>query len=333
MSTTLLVLVPIGMLAVAWSLCFVGCALQTHGLGETNHYSNDVLGEQSLIAYWPLNDAQSSGTPLTGGLQGSTSFGTAHDFSGNGHDGTYVVPPAYPPNQPMSASFTGPLSIGPAGSIVPGDISSGGVTDKLANPGSADFEGGYVNIPWTAHKVPQLSQFTFEAWIAPNASSWGTNNVHVLFGSIAADSTGNTSGVVIAIDQNNHLQVIVGNGTAAAAQFSSSVVTIDPIVITYVAVTGDSSTGNFNFFVSGQDGPLMTDMLSSTGYVATDPTQQQLTFFIGAGRNDQPPRTQPGNPSGAPLFPFQGRIQSVALYGALLDSNDLQSHFSDGTVV
>ena len=32
MSTTLFFLVPIGMLAVVWSVCFVGCVLQTSGL-------------------------------------------------------------------------------------------------------------------------------------------------------------------------------------------------------------------------------------------------------------------------------------------------------------
>ena len=32
MSTTLFFLVPIGMLAVVWSVCFVGCVLQTGGL-------------------------------------------------------------------------------------------------------------------------------------------------------------------------------------------------------------------------------------------------------------------------------------------------------------
>jgi hypothetical protein len=34
---------------------------------------------------------------------------------------------------------------------------------------------------------------------------------------------------------------------------------------------------------------------------------------------------------GAPEFPFQGSIQSVALYGSALGVPDLQSHFTAGT--
>ena len=67
-----------------------------------------------------------------------------------------------------------------------------------------------------------------------------------------------------------------------------------------------------------------------TTYVAIDPTQP-VTFFIGAGDNQdaQTPRTQDGG-AGAPLLPFQGLIQSVALYNTALDPTDLASHFEDG---
>jgi hypothetical protein len=56
-----------------------------------------------------------------------------------------------------------------------------------------------------------------------------------------------------------------------------------------------------------------------------------VTFFIGAGDNQdaQTPRTQAGG-TGAPLLPFQGLIQSVALYNTALDPTDLASHFQNG---
>ena len=56
-----------------------------------------------------------------------------------------------------------------------------------------------------------------------------------------------------------------------------------------------------------------------------------MTFFIGAGDNQdaQTPRTQDGG-AGAPLLPFQGLIQSVALYNTALDPTDLASHFQNG---
>jgi len=66
-----------------------------------------------------------------------------------------------------------------------------------------------------------------------------------------------------------------------------------------------------------------------TGYVAADPSQL-MAAFIGAGANELPLRTLAANPQGAPLYPFQGLIQSVALYGGLLDPGDIQSHFRSG---
>jgi hypothetical protein len=67
---------------------------------------------------------------------------------------------------------------------------------------------------------------------------------------------------------------------------------------------------------------------TQTTYVAVDPTQP-VTFFIGACDNQDAPRTQAGGP-GAPLVPFQGLIQSVALYNSALEPTDLASHFADG---
>ena len=61
MSTTLFFLVPIGMLAVVWSLCFVGACFPTSGLPGPP-YSNTILSEPSLIAYWPLSDFKFAGS-------------------------------------------------------------------------------------------------------------------------------------------------------------------------------------------------------------------------------------------------------------------------------
>jgi hypothetical protein len=94
MSTTLFFLVPIGMLAVVWSLCFVGVCFPTSGVSQP--YSNTILQETSLVAYWPLSDLPN--TPLPTGAPalpppppGSTGLGTAVDFTGKNHNGTYLV--------------------------------------------------------------------------------------------------------------------------------------------------------------------------------------------------------------------------------------------------
>ena len=133
MSTALFFLLPIGLLAVVWSLCFVGACLPVSGLpgGPATPYSNLILGEQGLIAYWPLSDAP-----------GSTQ---AKDITGNGHDGTYTSPPDYPAMPANSRALNPPMVNLGQTSIVPGDTGSG---DKNPNAASVDFEGGYVSIPW-----------------------------------------------------------------------------------------------------------------------------------------------------------------------------------------
>ena len=64
-----------------------------------------------------------------------------------------------------------------------------------------------------------------------------------------------------------------------------------------------------------------------TNYVAADPSQLPHCF-IGADANYKTLRTQDFDPNGAPLYPFQGQIQSVALYGQVLGAATILSHFT-----
>ncbi|HZR62690.1 MAG TPA: LamG-like jellyroll fold domain-containing protein [Xanthobacteraceae bacterium] len=310
MSTTLHFLIPIGLLAVAWSLCFVGCVLNTSGQGVP--YSNQILAEAGLVAYWPLGDPEGS---------------AALDLTGN-HSGGYVIPPAYPA-VPQSVQIANPALNLHQASIVPGDISVSGEVDKNLFPGCADFEGGYVSIPWSTQNSPTLTEFTLEAWIKP---SWtGTGFLRVVFGAFV-----NNTGIVIHINQNNQWQFTIGTG--AAAPVVNTMVPVDLTATTYVAVTCDKFS-NVSLWINPQSQsdtsnpppppPTWPASPTPTGYVAADPTQL-LAIFIGAGANDQALRTQPGG-TGAPLFPFQGRIQDVALYNVVLDGNKLVSHFQNGS--
>ena len=99
MSTMLFFLIPLGLMAVIWPLCFVGCGYPTFTFDS---YSDDVLGEQSLLAYWPLNDLVPNQTITTPGQDGK-----ATDLSKKGHDGTYTIPPAYPSGTQMVALTLG----------------------------------------------------------------------------------------------------------------------------------------------------------------------------------------------------------------------------------
>jgi hypothetical protein len=313
MSATLFFLVPIGMLAVVWSLCFVGACFQTSGIPGPG-YSGVVLGEPSLLAYWPLNDLL---TVLD--AQGQTSI--AGDLSGNHHDGTYTIPPAYP-TMPASSKPIAQPSLARGASIVPGD------TQSTKNPfaASADFDGGFVSIPWSTQNSPPLPEFTLEAWIKPKWT--GTGFSWVVFGGVT-----NTTGFGVYINPNNLWEFTIGNGTALTTVTSS--VQVDLTTATYVAVTCDQ-TGTLTLWINpvsqsdtpNPPPPTPAQTFPNTGYVAADPTQP-VTFFIGAGAPQEALRTQPGG-AGAPLFPFQGLIQSVALYSSVLDATDLQTHFTNG---
>ncbi len=341
MSTTLSILVPIGMLAVVWSVCFVGCAFQTSGLPGPP-YSNDILAEPSLVAYWPLSDFPNSPPPagapaLPPPPQGSIGVGTALDLSGNNHNGSYINPPIYKPGTTFLTTMGNPpVDLNPTlnlhqDSIVPGDAFKTGSKNL---PACVDFEGGYVNIPWAANS-PSLTDFTLEAWIKPRWTVMGF--IWVLF---AARNVNATAGFVIYINEQNQWQFNIGNGTTLVAVNTMVPAAVDGS-LTYVAVTFKSATQVLSLWINPEsDSDSNTPApptaawppspATTTTYVAVDPTQP-LTFFIGAGDNQdaQTPRTQAGGP-GAPLLPFQGLIQSVALYNTALDPTDLASHFADG---
>jgi hypothetical protein len=329
MSAMLFFLVPIGLLAVVWSLCFVGTCFPTSGLPGPP-YSNVILKETSLVAYWPLSDlpGPAPAAPFPPTPQNSTSVGTANDLTGNGHIGSYLVPPAYPSTAtfPMSMSFANPALTLHQPSIVPGDALAQGSKNL---PACVNFEGGYVSIPWASNS-PQLDQFTVEAWVQLNWTEAG--NRWAVFGAVTP-----TAGFVLFINEENNWAIAIGDGmtnnlfdTGIPAPIMSSP---KPTGGTYVAVTLGADNFLRLWINPGNDtsaAPTATWTSPSTvTYAAVDPTQQPLTFFIGAGYNDQPVRTQPGV-IGAPLYPFQGFIQSVALYQSALDGSDLASHFEDG---
>lgn len=317
MSTTLLFLVPIGVLAVVWSLCFVGCILPTSGLPTP--YSNIILQETSLVAYWPLSDLKTSTT--------------AQDLSGNGHTGNYTIPPGYPTNNPQSTPLVPnpPVLNLQQGSIVPGD---GFVSGSKNLPFSVDFEGGYVSIPWSTQNSPKLTNFTLEAWVNPHWTEAQSGPFWVVFGAI----TGN-AGFALSVGPTNHWEITIGNGMTTTTV--DTMVQVDLGTTTYVAVTFQSTgptTGMLSLWIdpdSDTSAPPSPAWPTSpnpppTTYVPVDPTQP-VTFFIGAGDNEdaQTLRTQSMG-AGAPLYPFLGQIQSVALYSSALQPTDLALHFSDG---
>jgi hypothetical protein len=328
MSTTLFFLVPIGMLAVVWSVCFVGCVLQTSGIAEP--YSNNILQESTLVAYWPLSDFPNSPPPagapaLPPPPQGSTGLGTALDISGKGHNGSYLQPPTYPALQ-QSTALNPPTLTLRQGSIVPGDAFTTGSKNL---PACVNFDGGYVSIPWSTQNPQDLSQFTLEAWIQ---TGWpGSGAYWVVFCGLV-----NHRGFSFYVNPANHWEIAVGTGGTSPNPTFDTMVPIVPGSTTYVAVTCDKN-GNMSLWInpssdsdSNTPPPPSANWTSPmpTGYMQVD-TTQPVTFFIGAGDCAEAPRTQDLG-SGAPAYPFKGLIQSVALYNSVLDPTDLASHFENG---
>lgn len=320
MSTTLLFMIPIATLAVVWSVCFVGCHFPTSG--ESAPYSDAIVGSDGLVAYWPLGDL--IGTSGTLNVAGETAG--AGDISGNNHNGTYTIPPAYPAPTPTAPSDQPPtpLSLTRKGSIVIGDTGS----TKNPFPASVDFEGGFVTIPWSTQNSPQLNDFTVEAWVQPNWTIEGFK--WVLFGAL---TPGDATGFNIYVNEKNNWEFVLGNGTAPNAPIDSGVsAPVDPSQITYVAVTYNSANQMLSLFInpdSDTSAAPTANFSTQTGYAAADPSKL-AQIFIGAGANDVTTlRTQDGG-AGAPLYPFLGRIQSVSLYQLALDPQILAGHFSNG---
>ena len=61
MSTSLIVLIPLILLAIVGMLCFVGCAFDSDGTSGplfTTYTGTTILLNPSIIAYWPLREAE-----------------------------------------------------------------------------------------------------------------------------------------------------------------------------------------------------------------------------------------------------------------------------------
>ena len=243
MSTTLFFLVPIGMLAVVWSFCFVGACFPTSGLPGPP-YSNTILNEPSLIAYWPLSDFPNSQLPagapaLPPPPQGSTSVGIALDLTGKNHNGSYINPPAYPSGTTTPQVGANPTLNLHQASIVAGDAFAVGSKNL---PACVDFEGGYVSIPWAANS-PALTDFTLEAWIKPR---WMvTGFIWYVFGA----RTNNGTGFALYINAQNQWELTIGDGTAPT-NVNTMVQAAVNNSLTYVAVTFKSATQVLSLWIN-----------------------------------------------------------------------------------
>jgi len=299
-SASLIVLIPVVLLGVVTTVCFVGCVLNRQGTGvgpggPTALYQGAVITNANLVAYWPLNDTQQD-------------LPTAHDLSNHKFDGTYTFGP------------TGPSSfmIQQAG-IVPGDL-----TDALRNP-CASFNGGFVQVPF--HQELNASSFTLECWVKPNWTGADPQDQRAAVVSAFGDERPNptdNAGYGIVATQDNFWSAQIGLGTKFLGATSKDAIMLDGVATYYLAMTFDGSS--LTLFVGIVGGALTSTPPVSPApgekFVSESPGMTATSLFIAMGRPDLPT-------SG--LFPFNGLIQDVAYYSPALGVADVQNHFTLGS--
>jgi hypothetical protein len=351
MSVSLIVLLPILLLGIVSVFCFVGCVLQTGGLGGppippfTQYSGLTVLGTPSIAAYWPLNEAADT-LP-------------AHDGAPNPVPGKYVDPntvglaPATPgtiypwpqvaniPNPPgvdaLSAAAPGQLNLGQPG-LVKGDAKQPG-NDPFVLTTCMAVNGGYVQIPFDPKWNPP--SFTLEVWVQVGWQASDPLAWRAVLDGRAPDATGGKGFAIIAkVDEDQsgyHWAVLVGNGSTALTGFSflpdsGPQITLvnpnpppetPPAVPVYLAVTYDAASMTLTLFVNGAQSAQQKPQPFAVN--ASGP------LYIGAGVPYSPNRQTPGSTSGGPLFPFVGSIQDVAIYNAALSATAVQDHFKNGS--
>ena len=334
MSMSLVVLLPLILLGIVGTLCFVGCRFDSSGLGGSTPfttYTSTILLNPLVIAFWPLGEAKDTDK-------------AAELISGN--TGNYIdqntAPllypwPAYPaPNPPgpdvQSAAAAGTIAFTQPG-IVKGDAVQPANLPAFVTP-CVKVDGGYVEVPFNVKFVPQTS-FTVEAWVR---ADWTANDPQAW--RVVLDMRDINPGTGFALfaktDDNQpgmyRWAGILGNGDVGSAGFTiiDSVelpitlgVAGTPVDPTHLAMTYDGPSQTLTLFVNGEPQNDVTQ-------VAYMPNTTQ-PLWIGAGAPFAPRRPQPDGVLAGPLFPFVGAIQDVAIYSAALTSDAILTHFQNGS--
>jgi hypothetical protein len=333
MSMSLVVLLPLILLGIVGTLCFVGCILDSSGLGVTpftTYTGTTILLNPAIIAYWPLGEA-------------ADTIPAAELISGN--TGNYIDPSTAPSLYPwpaysvatgsgpdlLSAAAPGTIALAQTG-IVAGDAVQPANVPASVTPCMV-VNGCYVEVPFNVKFIPQTS-FTVEAWVRADWTASDPFARRVVLDS--RDISPGTGFGLFADAQDDQPGVytwtgMIGNGGAGGAGFTTVTsgeieVTLGgagtPVKPTYLALTYDSPAQTLTLYVNGtQQGKI-----TSVAYV---PNSTQ-PLWIGAAAPYVPRRPQPDGVLASPLFPFVGAIQDVAIYSAALASDVIMLHFNNG---
>jgi hypothetical protein len=330
MSMSLVVLLPLILLGIVGTLCFVGCRFDTSGLQVpfTTYTGTTILLNPSIIAYWPLGEAKDT-DPAAELISGNT--GNYIDLATT----PSLYPwPAYPaPNPPgpdvQSAAAAGTIAFTQPG-IVKGDTVQP-ANDPASITPCVKVDGGYVEVPFNVKFVPQTS-FTVEAWVR---ADWTASDPQAWRVVLDMRDFNPDAGFAL-LAQTDDVQPgiyrwagIIGSGAAGFTTIASVELAITlgvagmPVDPTHLALTYDGPSQTLTLFVNGEP----QNNVTSVAYMPN--TAQPL--WIGAGAPFVPRRPQPDGVLASPLFPFVGALQDVAIYSAALQPGDILTHFQNGS--
>jgi hypothetical protein len=333
MTASLLALVSIALLVLVSGFCFVGCVLNTHGLGGEpsptpfNKYSDtDVIGNKDCVAYWPLSEPSAVAGNSVASAIAVDVVGTK---LGSPHNGNYThkgnAPQLFPcpafqlaPGVDTAAAI-GFLSLGDQ-SIVKGDAKQP-PTNPLVLTTGMQVNGGFVTVPANSVTNPSGS-FTIEAWARPEWADTDAGVYHSLIDSRDNNAMG-VHGFAIWVNEDGNWEAVLNctNGKSVVVTAGSAVLKKATHVV--LVLNGN----NASLFIDGALASAVAPLPAGETFSANTTTP----LVIGVGLPFLPPRTQPSDNNFFPLMPFNGTIQDVAIYKIALDPAVINTHNQDGS--
>lgn len=326
MTASLLVLVPISLLILIGTFCFVGCALHTGGLGGeptppppyTNYSKGDVIAD-GAIAFWPLNEPSST-------ADNPVASAKAADIVG-GHTGFYFhkgnAPTLFPcPGFPIAAGVDtapeiGELTLG-AVSLLKGDAVQPGNDPNVLSTGM-EVAGAFLRVPVDS-ELNRAPPFTVECWVRPEWSAAAGAAYRMVIDS--RNDTGSAfSGFCIDVNEAGNWEAELGvTGASGFVTVTGGPAALSQVA--YVVLTVDM-TNTATLFING-------DVASQMPLGGTYAPNTVSDLVIGAGLPWLPDRTTGGTDTSFPLLPFNGTIQDVAIYDSVLSNQTIMDHFTHG---
>jgi hypothetical protein len=318
-------LLLLGALAVFLSLLlfgFVGCGLDEFGTGPSADYPTTIQQTPGLVAYWRLGEPASTPVAVIGNPTppGDVAFsannpGHPNDPSNPFNGAYFTLNPAVSDTQRHSNKTPGNLALG----VTPG------ILELLPAATGMQVNGGFVRVPFSPALNPQA--FALEAWVVPFDEGFdlGPPYYQCIVESTGPPGLGPRSsgwGLYIGPQDPNDppsgpyfWQVWMVDSSNQFRQVATSTVPVVSNRPFYVVLTFNplGNPPNLQLFLYAPDTHQDLSINGVRFLTATVLAFQPNTsgdLFIGAGSNLFPA----AGPPAQRLYPFNGKIQEVALY-------------------